>query len=190
MYVTNKIILILILINRVLLRNLSERGGPGKLRSHWEDCVYMVISRKSPDGPVYEIRPEKGGQSRVVHRNLLLPCDSLPVEKPDTKYCRTQRKHSAKSRKEPEQQHNSDDDEGYELCCKFPTHSEQSLKPITLNPEAEPFQPAIMNDDLPEYLPNSGEEPNPDVTEAEEENVPQDDSISEEEDQDSVSELE
>ncbi len=73
--------------NRVLLRNLSERGGPGKLRSHWKDCVYVVISRQSPDGPVYEIRPEKGGQSRVVHRNLLLPCDSLPVEKPDTKDC-------------------------------------------------------------------------------------------------------
>ncbi|KAF4095724.1 hypothetical protein G5714_023327 [Onychostoma macrolepis] len=47
-----------------------------------------------------------------------------------------------------------------------------------------------MNDDLPEYLPDSGEEANPDVTEAEEENVPQEDSISEEEDQDSVSELE
>ncbi len=72
-----------------------------------------------------EIRPEKGGQSQVVHRNLLLPSDSLPVETPGTKDCQTQkRKHSAKSRKEPEQQHNpdsdSDDNEGYELCCKFP----------------------------------------------------------------------
>ncbi len=181
--------------NGVLLRNLSERGGPGILRSHWEDCVYMVISRKSPDGPVYEIRPEKGGQSQVVHRNLLLPSDSLPVETPGTKDCQTQkRKHSAKSRKEPEQQHNpnsdSDDNEGYELCCKFPPRSEQSVKPITMNPEAEPFESAIMNDDLPEYLPDSEEEANSDVIEAEEENVPQEDSVSEEEDQDSVSELE
>ncbi len=47
-----------------------------------------------------------------------------------------------------------------------------------------------MNDDLPEYLPDSEEEANSDVIEAEEENVPQEDSVSEEEDQDSVSELE
>lgn len=181
--------------NRVLLRNLSERGGPGKLRSHWEDCVYTVISRRSPDGPVYEIRPEKGGQSRVVHRNLLLPCDSLPVEKPDSRECQTQkRKNTAKSRKAPEQQTNpdsdSDDDEGYELCCKFHPRSKQNGNPITLNPEAEPFEPAIINDDLPAYLPDSGGEENPDVTGAEEENVPQEDSVSEEEDRDSVSEPE
>lgn len=37
------------------------------------------------------------------------------------------------------------------------------------------------------YLPDSGGEENPDVTGAEEENVPQEDSVSEEEDRDSVS---
>lgn len=181
--------------NRVLLRNLSERGGPGKLRSHWEDCVYTVISRKSPDGPVYEIRPEKGGQSRVVHRNLLLPCDSLPVEKPDTKDSQMKkRKHSVKSRKVPEQQHDldsgSDDDERYELCCKFPPHSEHSAKLTTLNPEAEPFEPAMMDEYLPECQPDAGEGENAEVTGTEEENIPQEDSDSEEGDQDSVSELE
>ena len=33
--------------------------------------------------PVYEVRPENGGgRSRVLHRNLLLPCSYLPVEAP------------------------------------------------------------------------------------------------------------
>ena len=31
--------------------------------------------------PVYEVKPEQGrGRSRVLHRNLLLPCDHLPLE--------------------------------------------------------------------------------------------------------------
>ena len=67
--------------DRVLVRNLSERGGPGKLRSHWEDSIYIVVNQKRPDSSVYEVKPEAGnGPTRTLHRNLLFLCNTLPVE--------------------------------------------------------------------------------------------------------------
>lgn len=42
--------------NRVLFRNFKERGGPGKLRTYWEDTVNVIVAQKNPDMPVYEIK--------------------------------------------------------------------------------------------------------------------------------------
>jgi hypothetical protein len=60
---------------------LSPRGGPGKLRGFWEDEIHVVVSRKGPESPVYDIKSESGcGKIRTLHRNLLLPCDYLPPD--------------------------------------------------------------------------------------------------------------
>lgn len=63
------------------MRNLTPRRGPGKLRNYWEEQAHVVVSKVAEDAPIYEIKPEQGkGRSRVLHRNLLMPCDHLPLE--------------------------------------------------------------------------------------------------------------
>ncbi|KAL6454997.1 hypothetical protein MHYP_G00365650 [Metynnis hypsauchen] len=68
--------------DRVLVRNMTPRGGTRKLRNHWEERIHKVVRQVTKDVPVYEVVPEqgKGRESRILHRNLLLPCDYLPLE--------------------------------------------------------------------------------------------------------------
>ena len=42
--------------DRVLVRNLTPRGGQGKLRGFWEYEIHVVVSRKGPERPVYDIK--------------------------------------------------------------------------------------------------------------------------------------
>ena len=60
--------------DRVLVRNVREKGGPGKIRSFWEQKVYVIHEKKSE--VVYAVinEGEKNLKKiRVLHRNMLLP---------------------------------------------------------------------------------------------------------------------
>ncbi len=64
-----------------MVKNFRDRGGPGKLRSYWEEEVHVVTERKHTDSPVYTVLPKRGTEkTRVLHRNLLLPCEFLPLD--------------------------------------------------------------------------------------------------------------
>lgn len=57
--------------DRVLVRNLTKGGRPGKLQVYWEHVVHCVVER-SDNGLVYKVRQEKGLKKlRVFYRNLL-----------------------------------------------------------------------------------------------------------------------
>uniref|UniRef100_A0A3P9MR97 Gypsy retrotransposon integrase-like protein 1 n=1 Tax=Oryzias latipes TaxID=8090 RepID=A0A3P9MR97_ORYLA len=126
--------------DRVLIRNLTPRGGPGKLRNYWEDIVHTVVRQINEDVPVYELKPEKGPKkSRILHRNLLLPCDSLPADFPvlsHPKRRNVQKREDNKASSEDD----SEDEENYYPAPLEPgeTYCDQSeLTPEVCDPTPE-----------------------------------------------------
>lgn len=62
---------------RVLLANKGEKGKK-KLADKWEPAVYTVVEQ-NPKTHIYKIS-DASGQSKVVHRNLLLDVSFLPIQ--------------------------------------------------------------------------------------------------------------
>lgn len=122
--------------DRVLVRNMTERGGPGKLRSYWEDVVYIVLRRIGEESPVYEVQQEnnKRSRTRVLHRNMLRQIDSLPVHLPERrnkgKYKDTSPRGRRRQQTEKQAWRHMDDEPETSFC--------------TLDPAVSPFIPATQ----------------------------------------------
>lgn len=64
--------------DRVLLANKGERGSK-KLADKWESTPYVVVAR-DPRCHTYHIKNTSSGHEKVVHRNLLLGVNFLPLD--------------------------------------------------------------------------------------------------------------
>ena len=129
--------------------------------------VRVVVHRKSPDSPVYQLKPENGtGPIRTLHRNLLFPCGTLlessstpqkvsPQQqelKPSTTLCKKKSQRSSKSthptRPSPESTEQSDDDEDSDFVLFH-----ENVPQPTSSSVLSPFTPAFRN------VPEPPEEP-------------------------------
>jgi hypothetical protein len=154
--------------DRVLVRNLSPRGGPGKLRAFWEEEVHVVVSRKGPEIPVYELRPETGrGRNRVLHRNLLLPCEHLPLEnwhELTRKTTETQRATKRVPRNESEDERsNSDSDTEDEFRVTVHQPERMEVNPDTPDPVQLEIDPANENGYIAEDILQDTVQENPEL---------------------------
>ncbi|XP_038551037.1 uncharacterized protein LOC119884795 [Micropterus salmoides] len=63
--------------DRVLLANRKERGKK-KLADRWESTLYTVVDMNA-ETHTYRVRDTITGQEKVIHRNLLMLANFLPV---------------------------------------------------------------------------------------------------------------
>ena len=130
--------------DRVLIRNVKERGGPGKLRSYWEDEIYKIVCQKPDEIPVYDVIPESGeGKTRTLHRNMLFPCSYIPVEKPAMKP--PQPKRQNKNKKETEEPTNEGHSTDSEDESEIPKTSPEQITKITLTESYHGLSDSVEN---------------------------------------------
>ena len=68
--------------DRVLVKKTGFKSKH-KIEDIWDQDVHVVVRRINRDIPVYEVRPEATSKpNRTLHRNMLLPCNHLPLEEP------------------------------------------------------------------------------------------------------------
>lgn len=170
--------------DRVLVRNMTPRGGTGKLRNHWEESIHVVVRQVGENIPVYEVKPEQGrGRSRILHRNLLLPCDHLPLEVQPKTRPKTKKRMAPDIRNTDQEEEDDHDEYGYFYKPVVQSQASGGDKDIELadTQEDSEQETPVVSADEPETQGMS--EMNTDDSETQEGNVPQENDRQDEEEQ-------
>jgi transposase InsO family protein len=128
--------------DRVLVRNVSIRGKH-KLANKWEDEVHIVLEQPNQDIPVFVVKKESGtGRRRMLHRNMLLPINFLPLlhdDKPCTMVYKNKDRPATRSRLK-----STSDVEDSGRQSDLESDVDDREQPVySLNPEAEEFTPKL-----------------------------------------------
>ena len=65
--------------DRVLVKECAF-DGPHKLKDKWSKDIYTVVDKPNEGLPIFKVKAESGGRIRTLHRNLLLPVQSIRDE--------------------------------------------------------------------------------------------------------------
>ena len=65
--------------DEVLLIHTAFKGKH-KIQDQWESTIYEVVEKPLGKLPVFKIQSTEGNDMKVVHRNLLLPLFSDPLD--------------------------------------------------------------------------------------------------------------
>ncbi len=128
---------------------MTPRGETGKLRSHWEDCIYKVMYQVNKDLPVYEVVPGQGKRrdTRILHWNLLLPCNHVPLEIPLKVVKQPKKKGISKGKEGSTAQSESSSDNEDDWYCFSPVQPAPAMQSQadenTAPTETEPVNNAV-----------------------------------------------
>ena len=69
------------MVSDTALLQCTAYRGKHKIQDQWEDTLYELIEQPFKNMPVFKIKPWWGGNRvKIVHRNLLLPPLSNPLD--------------------------------------------------------------------------------------------------------------
>lgn len=119
---------------------MGSKFGVGTWRSHgtWEPDVHVIVKQKGVDSPAHEAKSEKiGSKTRVLHRNLLLPCNYLPTDNSQQTRKRLTTVIPRQTRQQPPKPVVHHDNE---------VSSDQEFSEVVILPQSPPVNPPVPSE--------------------------------------------